>query len=97
MSGEEERPESPSLERRVKQAGRHVGDQYVRIMRPTGSGIRGHGGRYVATDGKEREYSAFPRPLSWRVRGEECMIAENRKRHTPVSAGVYRLTVIEWE
>jgi hypothetical protein len=54
-------------------------------------------GRYVATDGKEREYSAFPRPLSWRVRGEECLIAENRKRHTPVSAGVYRLTVIEWE
>jgi amino acid transporter len=43
-------PDTPSLERRVKQTGRHVGDQYVRIMRPTGSGIRGHGGRYVATE-----------------------------------------------
>jgi amino acid transporter len=45
-----EPPDAPSLERRVKQTGRHVGDQYVRIMRPTGSGIRGHGGRYVATE-----------------------------------------------
>ena len=51
MSGEDpEPPETPSLERRVKQPGRHVGDRYVRIMRPTGSGIRGHGGRYVATE-----------------------------------------------
>ncbi|TMC41627.1 MAG: APC family permease [Chloroflexi bacterium] len=47
---EPEPPDTPSLERRVKQTGRHVGDQYVRIMRPTGSGIRGHGGRYVATE-----------------------------------------------
>ena len=55
-------------------------------------------GRYVATDGKEREYSAFPRPLSWRVRGEECLIAEQRKkRDAPVAIGVYRLTVVEWE
>jgi amino acid transporter len=45
-----DQPDTPSLERRVKQTGRHVGDQYVRIMRPTGSGIRGHGGRYVATE-----------------------------------------------
>jgi amino acid transporter len=50
LSGEEERPDSPSLEKRVTQPGRHVGDRYVRIMRPTGSGIRGHGGRYVATE-----------------------------------------------
>jgi amino acid transporter len=34
----------------VTQPGRHVGDRYVRIMRPTGSGLRGHGGRYVATE-----------------------------------------------
>jgi amino acid transporter len=47
---EEERPETPSLERRVTQPGRHVGDRYVRIVRPIGSGLRGHGGRYVATE-----------------------------------------------
>jgi amino acid transporter len=51
LSGDEqERPETPSLERRVTQAGRHVGDRYVRIVRPIGSGLRGHGGRYVATE-----------------------------------------------
>jgi amino acid transporter len=51
LSGEEpERPETPSLERRVTQPGRHVGDKYVRIVRPIGSGLRGHGGRYVATE-----------------------------------------------
>jgi amino acid transporter len=42
-------PEMPSLEKRVKTAGRRVGDRYVRIVRPVG-GIRGHGGRYVATE-----------------------------------------------
>ena len=43
-------PEMPSLEKRVKTAGRRVGDRYVRIVRPAGTGIRGHGGRYVATE-----------------------------------------------
>jgi amino acid transporter len=42
--------ETPSLERRVTQPGRHVGDRYVRIVRPIGTGLRGHGGRYVATE-----------------------------------------------
>ena len=57
MTGEESRepeipsaPEMPSLEKRVKTAGRRVGDRYVRIVRPAGTGIRGHGGRYVATE-----------------------------------------------
>ena len=51
MSNEEsDRPETPSLEKRVTQPGRHVGDRYVRIMRPTGTGIKGHGGRYIATE-----------------------------------------------
>ena len=57
MTGEESRepeipsaPEMPSLEKRVKTAGRRVGDRYVRIVRPVGTGIRGHGGRYVATE-----------------------------------------------
>jgi amino acid transporter len=49
-ANEKDRPETPSLEKRVTQPGRHVGDRYVRIVRPTGSGLRGHGGRYVATE-----------------------------------------------
>jgi len=35
-------------------------------------------GHYIATDGKQREYSTFTRPLSWRVRGEECLVADRR-------------------
>ena len=55
MTGENEPerpsgPEMPSLEKRVKTAGRRVGDRYVRIVRPVGTGIRGHGGRYVASE-----------------------------------------------
>ena len=52
MSAEEPEPppDAPSLDRRVLQPGRHVGDRYVRIVRPTGSGLRGHGGHYVATE-----------------------------------------------
>jgi amino acid transporter len=42
--------QSPSLEKRVTQPGRRVGDRYVRIVRPTGSGLRGHSGRWVATE-----------------------------------------------
>src|SRR5438034_2193818 len=49
-SGKEKDDQSPSLDKRVTRPGRHVGDRYVRIVRPTGSGLRGHGGRYVATE-----------------------------------------------
>jgi amino acid transporter len=49
-SNDKNRAEPPSLEKRVTQPGRHVGDRYVRIVRPTGSGLRGHGGRWVATE-----------------------------------------------
>jgi len=52
-------------------------------------------GHYVATDGKNREYSAFPRPLSWRAYGEECLIAEKRRRASSSCEGVYRLTTVE--
>src|SRR5438105_6635289 len=45
-----DRHESPSLEKRVSQPRRRVGDRYVRIVRPTGSGLRGHGGRWTATE-----------------------------------------------
>ena len=53
-------------------------------------------GRYLATDGKERDYSVFPRPLSWRARGEECMIADRRGRQRE-RTGVYRLNAVEAE
>ena len=54
-------------------------------------------GHYLATDGKQHEYSAFPRPLSWRARGEDCLVADRREREQPSIAGVYRWTAVEWE
>ena len=51
-------------------------------------------GRYLATDGKEHEYSVYPRPLSWRARGEDFLIAERPGRQSQ-RAGVYRLTAVE--
>ena len=54
-------------------------------------------GHYLATTGKEREYSVFPRPLSWRARGEDCLIAERRARKPSSIAGTYRLTAVDWE
>ncbi len=54
-------------------------------------------GHYLATDGKQREYSVFPRPLSWRARGEDCLIADLRGRASSSIAGIYRLNAVEWE
>src|SRR5438309_1745815 len=53
-------------------------------------------GHYLATDGKQHEYAVFPRPLSWRARGEDCLIADRLGRE-PSIAGTYRLTSVEWE
>jgi hypothetical protein len=52
-------------------------------------------GRYIATDGKTREYSASLRPLSFRARGEECLIAETSGRSAAKTRNLYRLVAIE--
>jgi hypothetical protein len=36
---------------------------------------------YVSTAGKNIIGVTYPRPLSWRVRGEECLVANRRKAH----------------
>ena len=49
-------------------------------------------GHYIAKDGKQRAYSTFTRPLSWRAHGEECLVADRSRRWVLAScAGVYRL------
>jgi hypothetical protein len=50
-------------------------------------------GHYIATDGKSREYATFVRPLSWRTRGEECLLAERSPRSS--SPRLYRLVAVE--
>jgi len=49
--------------------------------------------RYHTTDGKTVSRVVHPRPLSWRVRGEECLIAEQAAGVT--SPGQYTLCAVE--
>jgi hypothetical protein len=49
-------------------------------------------GRYRALEGQDLEYPVFTRPLSWRARGEECLVAEagvHRK------SALFRLSLVE--
>jgi len=45
---------------------------------------------YRSTGGKDVSCLVHPRPLSWRVRGEECLVADDGG-----AAGSYRLCAIE--
>ena len=38
--------------------------------------------RYVTQGGREAVCQTLPRPLSWRIRGEECLVAEGDKTPT---------------
>ena len=51
-------------------------------------------GHYIASDGKTREYAAFLRPLSWRARGEEFLIAGTSGR-VAKTRNLYRLVALE--
>jgi hypothetical protein len=52
-------------------------------------------GHYIATDGKTRQYPAFLRPLSWRARGEEFLIADTAGRAPAKARNLYCLAAIE--
>ncbi len=50
---------------------------------------------HVAADGKTHAYHAMTRPLSWRVFGEECLVADSTARTPTTHAGIYRLKAIK--
>jgi hypothetical protein len=50
---------------------------------------------YLGTAGKTTSRSTVPRPLSWRVRGEECLIADRIRPSTTEPAGYTLARVIE--
>jgi hypothetical protein len=66
------------------------------LPRPTGvvSVDDGARGRYVDADGNELMYGALLRPLSWRARGEECLVAEPKPRRGS-SPRRYRISLIK--
>jgi amino acid transporter len=87
--GTDTAPETPSLEKRVTRPGRHVGDRYVRIVRPVDSGLRGHDGRYVATEEALLPSGRFARKLErWRrfLMGQPLDVgAEGEQQVTPLT------------
>ena|SRR5450432_427277 len=47
---------------------------------------------YLSTAGIELVNAAHPRPLSWRVRGEQCLVARNRGTANELG---YRLCTVD--
>ena len=52
--------------------------------------------RYSATGGKNVVRSVHSRPLSWRVRGEECLVADDGEMPTVSEPSHYTLCAIEF-
>jgi hypothetical protein len=55
--------------------------------------VGGRRGRYTAADGRGVEYGVVLRPLSWRARGETCLVA--RSGGSKRSTRQFRLSVVE--
>jgi hypothetical protein len=51
--------------------------------------------RYSARDGKSVSRAVHPRPLSWRVRGEECLVADKAGTATVSEPVSYTLCAVE--
>ncbi len=51
--------------------------------------------RYQSVDGKKIVRPTLSRPLSWRVHGEECLVADHSKAATPAQPGSYTLFTVE--
>src|SRR5258706_8421345 len=51
--------------------------------------------RYQSVDGKKIVRPTLSRPLSWRVHGEECLVADHSKAATPAQPGSYTLFSVE--
>jgi len=51
--------------------------------------------RYLSVQGKTMVKSSFPRPLSWRVHGEECLVSERAAAATAGHPSKYSLFAVE--
>jgi hypothetical protein len=51
--------------------------------------------RYQSVEGKSLLCAAFLRPLSWRVYGEECLVADDASPATAAQPASYTLSAIE--
>jgi hypothetical protein len=51
--------------------------------------------RYLSLDGKRVVRAVFPRPLSWRVHGEECLVSDHASAATAGRPRSYSLFAVE--
>jgi hypothetical protein len=51
--------------------------------------------QYRSVNGKSVVSSAFPRPLSWRVHGEECFVCDEHPTGPPEQTRTYTLSAVE--
>jgi hypothetical protein len=51
--------------------------------------------RYLSVEGKKVVRPVFPRPLSWRVHGEECLVSDQSSAPTAAHPGSYTLFAVE--
>jgi len=51
--------------------------------------------RYLSVDGEKVVREGYPRPLSWRVRGEKCLVSTDADRATATRARRYSLFTVE--
>jgi hypothetical protein len=51
--------------------------------------------QYRSVNGKSVVSSAFPRPLSWRVHGEECFVCDEHRAGLPEQTRTYTLSAVE--
>ncbi|HEY2029225.1 MAG TPA: hypothetical protein VGH20_08460 [Myxococcales bacterium] len=50
---------------------------------------------YRSVQGKESSQHVLSRPLSWRVRGEQCLVADNDAAPTPVKRVSYTMCTVQ--
>jgi hypothetical protein len=51
--------------------------------------------RYLSLEGKRVVVTVQTRPLSWRVHGEECLVADHSSGATSARPGSYTLSTVE--
>ena len=51
--------------------------------------------QHTTADGRSQSFNAMTRPLSWRVYGEECLVADRAGRGAAAFAGTYHLRSIK--
>ena len=64
-------------------------DRHARVV----PGDAGSGAHYLSVSGTRLVNPAHPRPLSWRIPGEDCLVARTRGKNKEIAS--YRLCTVD--